>query len=208
MSHITRATLAACAFATSLPVVARFSDFAGVPDVPDNADGAAPAGFAIKIKAKDGDDFDIESNQHNTFIVSTFDEFAVLLRALAASGPDAPHPNAVEQFLAAHPGAAQFLATRTYPVSYARATYFGINSLKFTNAKGASVFVRYRMVPRAGEKYLSPEERKAQTASYLQDDLIQRVQREPIVFDWYAQISGRATRSKTRRLPGRRIAGW
>src|SRR5262249_47622940 len=43
-----------------LPVSARFSLFAGVPDLPDNNDGASPAGFAVKIKALDGDDFDVE----------------------------------------------------------------------------------------------------------------------------------------------------
>src|SRR5580765_900002 len=40
-----------------LPVVARFSLFAGVPDLADNDDGASPAGFAVKIKEKAGTDF-------------------------------------------------------------------------------------------------------------------------------------------------------
>ena len=31
-----------------------------------------------------------------------------------------------------------------------------------------AVFVRYRFIPRAGEKYLTPDERKAKSASYLQ----------------------------------------
>lgn len=63
-----------------LPVIARFSLFAGVPTLADNDDGASPAGFAVKIKAPDGDDFDVEANQHKDFIVATFDEFAVFLR--------------------------------------------------------------------------------------------------------------------------------
>ncbi|MBS0234864.1 MAG: catalase family peroxidase [Proteobacteria bacterium] len=173
----------------TVPVVARFSLFAGLPDLPDNADAASPAGFAAKIKAADGDEFDIETNQHNNFIVATFDEFAVFLRALAASGPTAPHPTAVEKFLEKNPKAAQFLASRTYPISYAQATYFGVNSLKFTNAEGKSVFIRYRVVPRAGEHYLTPEERKAESATYLQDDLLKRVAKEPIIFDWFAQVA-------------------
>jgi catalase len=32
----------------ALPVVARFSVFAGVPNLPDNDDGASPAGFAVR----------------------------------------------------------------------------------------------------------------------------------------------------------------
>lgn len=172
-----------------LPVIARFSLFAGVPDLADNADGASPAGFAVKIKAPSGDDFDIEANQHKDFIVSTFDEFAVFLRALGATKPDTPHPNPVEQFLATHPHAKEFLGSRTYPISYAQATYSGINSVKFTNARGKSVFVRYRFVPVAGEHYLTPDERKAQTANYLQDEIVSRVGKEPIVFNLIVQIA-------------------
>jgi catalase len=175
----------------TLPIVARFSLFAGVPDLADNADGASPAGFGIKIKTSNGDDFDIEANQHGNFIVATFDEFAVFLRALAASGPQAAHPTQVEQFLASHPKAAEFLASRTYPASYAQATYFGINALKFTNAHAESVFVRYRIVPRSAEHYLTPAERKSQTTTYLQDEIVQRVARQPVLFDWYAQVAER-----------------
>ena len=174
---------------STVPVVARFSLFAGVPDLPDNNDGASPAGFAVKIKALDGDDFDVEANQHKDFIVATFDEFAVFLRAVGATKPDTPHPNPVEQFLASHPHAKEFLGSRTYPISYAEATYWGINSVKFTSAKGESVFVRYRFVPLAGEHYLTPDERKLQSSSYLQDEIVQRLAKTPVVFDWYAQIA-------------------
>lgn len=174
---------------STLPVVARFSLFAGVPDLADNDDGASPAGFAVKIKALDGDDFDIEANQHKDFIVATVDEFAVFLRAVGATKPDTPHPNPVEQFLASHPHAKEFLGSRTYPISYAQATYWGINSVKFTSAKGQSVFVRYRFVPLAGERYLTPDERKSQSSSYLQDEVVQRLAKAPVVFDWYVQIA-------------------
>jgi catalase len=172
-----------------LPVIARFSLFAGVPDLADNDDGASPAGIGLKIKANDGDDFDIQMNQHKDFITATVDEFAVFLRAVAATKPDSPHPNSVEQFVATHPHAKEFLGSRTYPISYAQATYFGINSVKFTNANGQSSFIRYRFVPRAGEHYLTPEERKAESATYLQDEIVQRVGKEPIVFDLYAQVA-------------------
>jgi catalase len=174
---------------SELPIIARFSLFAGVPDLADNDDGASPAGFAVKIKALDGDDFDIEANQHKDFIAATVDEFAVFMRAVGATKPDTPHPNPVEQFLASHPHAKEFLTSRTYPISFAQATYFGINSVKFTNAKGQSVFVRYRFVPRASEHYLTADERKSQSATYLHDEIVKRLAKEPVVFDWYAQIA-------------------
>jgi catalase len=61
--------------------------------------------------------------------------------------------------------------------------------VKFTNAAGLSVFVRYQFVPRAGEHYLTPEQRKAESASYSQDEILQRVGLEFVAFDWYAQIA-------------------
>lgn len=172
----------------TVPVIARFSLFAGVPDLPDNDDGASPAGFAVKMIAPDGDDFDIEANQHNNFIVRTFDEFAIFLRALGAAGKG--DASSLQTFLGAHPESKAFLESRTYPASFARAAFFGVNALKFTNAQGKSVFVRYRFVPRAGERYLSPEERKAAGGSYLHDEIVHRVAAGPIAFDLYAQIAG------------------
>lgn len=185
----------------ALPVVARFSLFAGVPDLPDNADGASPAGFAVKIKAPDGDDFDIECNQHNGFITATFDEFAVFLRALGASGPGVPHPTPVETYVGSHPGAKAFLESRTYPASYAEAVYFGINALKFTNAAGQSVFVRYRIVPHAKEHYLTPDERKAMSGTYLQDELAKRIAKGPVTFDLFAQIAGKGDKIEDPSIP-------
>src|SRR6516164_9258105 len=133
------------------PIVARFSLFAGVPDVPDNNDAASPAGFSIKVQAADGDDFDVQAINHRYFAVATSDDFAALMRALGTTKPDSPHPNPLEQFLATHPHTKEFLGSRTYPASYAEAKYFGLNSVKFSNAHGKSVYVRYQFVPRAGE---------------------------------------------------------
>jgi catalase len=123
--------------------------------------------------------------------VSTADEFAVFLRALGASGPGVPSPTPVETFLSTHPGAQNFLATRSYPASYATAAYFGVNSLKFTNAAGKSSYVRYKFVPRAEERYLTPDQRKAEGKDYLQDEIVERVGKASIVFDWYAQVAQR-----------------
>ena len=171
-----------------LPVVARFSNFAGMPDLADNDDGASPAGFAVKIKETAGTDFDVVTNQHPDFISANSDEFVTFLRAAGAAGKGDKSP--LDAFLASHPHAQQFLASRTYPVSYAQAPYFGINSVKFTNAKGKATFLRYRFVPRAEPKYLTPEERKIRGPNYLQEEIASRLAREPVVFDWFAQIAG------------------
>ncbi len=74
-------------------------------------------------------------------------------------------------------------------MSYATAAYFGVNALKFTSVAGQSVFVRYRLVPREGEHYLSAEELKAKGPDYLREELSQRVGKGPVVFDWFAQVA-------------------
>jgi len=171
-----------------LPVVARFSLFAGAPDLPDNDDGAAPAGFAVKIKKKGAPDFDVVTNQHPDFIVANSDDFLAFLRAAGAAGKG--DKASMGAFLSTHPHAQQFLASLTYPTSWAQATYFGINSVKFTNNEGGSAFVRYRFTPHSEAKYLTPEERKARGPTYLHDELANRIAREPVAFDWFAQIAG------------------
>lgn len=176
--------------AAALPVTARFSDFTGIPDIPDVIPEANPRGFGFKIKASDGEMFDVVTHSFNGFPVATTDEFAAFLRSVGASGADAPHPNAIEKFLETHPSAKAFLTSqKPPPVSFATTAYFGVNSFKFTNAKAQSLYVRYRLVPISGEHYLSADALKAKGANYLRDELPGRLKDGPIRFDWYAQVA-------------------
>ena len=173
----------------TLPVIVRFSDFTGIPDIPDTAGDANPRGFAVKIKARSGD-VDLVTHSFNGFPVATSDEFAVFLRAIGASGPGVAHPTPIEAFLDRHPIAKAFVTSQPPPPeSYATAAYFGVNSFKFTNGSGRSAFVRYRLVPRAGTHFLAADDVRAKGPNYLLDEIKQRVATTPIVFDWYAQLA-------------------
>jgi catalase len=174
----------------ALPVTARFSDFTGIPDIPDVIPEANPRGFAFKIKANDGDMFDVVTHSFNGFPVATSDEFAAFLRSIGASGADAAHPTAIEQFLETHPIAKAFVTSqKPPPTSFATAAYFGVNSFRFTNASGTALHVRYRFVPLAGEQYLGVDALKARGANYLRDELPGRLKTGAIKFDWYAQVA-------------------
>jgi len=173
----------------TLPVTARFSDFTGIPTIPDNTGDANPRGFAFKIKSKDGADYDFVNHSFNGFPVATSDEFAVLLRDIGASGPGVAHPNPVEQFLGTHPIAKTFLTTQKSPASFATATFFGVNSFQYINASGKTIYVRSRFVPRAGEHFLTPDELHAQSTGYLMEEIAQRIAKGPVSFDWYVQIA-------------------
>ena len=175
---------------TAVPITVRFSDFAGVPTIPDTDPNASPRGMAVKFRLPDGSDSDLVMHSYNGFPSATADEFRQLLIALAASGPNAPKPTPLEKFFETHPIAKTFLtAEKPAPVSYATLPYFGVNSFKFTNAKGDSTFVRYQMVPEGGAQYLTKEQLAAAGPNYLVDEIRKRVGGSPVRMKLQVQLA-------------------
>jgi catalase len=172
------------------PVLVRFSDFTGIPDIPDNIGDANPRGFALKFTLPDGSTADIVTHSFNGFPTATSEEFRQLLLAIGASGASAVKPTQLDTFLGAHPIAKTFLRTqKPPPVSYATLSYFGVNAFEFTAANGHRIFVRYRFVPRAGEAFVPTADLAEKGANYLQEEFPQRLAQGPVLFDWYAQIA-------------------
>ena len=62
-------------------------------------------------------------------------------------------------------------------------------SFKFINAKGEDHYVRYQLVPEAGEQLLTDAEREKQSANYLMAEIKARVAAAPIGFALYAQVA-------------------
>ena len=173
-----------------IPVTVRFSDFTGLPDIPDTAPDANPRGLAVKFRMGSGRETDIVTHSFNGFPVATVDEFAVFLRAIGTSGPEAPKPTPIEAFLDSHPIAKTFVTTqKPPPVSYATAAYFGVNSFAFLDASGKKHFVRFRFVPVAGEQYLDPAALASKGPNYLRDEIAARVAKAPVAFEWFAQLA-------------------
>jgi catalase len=164
-------------------VTARFSNGSGVPNAPDNAPISSPHGLAIRFHLPGGGLTDIVSNSFNGFAVSTPEDFLAFLRAVAASGPDAAKPTALDQFLASHPKARKAATTpKPDPVSFGTLTWFGVNAFRFTNAEGKSRFGRYRIVPIVGDKRLDGAEAEKKPANYLFDELDERLAKGPVEF--------------------------
>ncbi|MEO6992944.1 MAG: catalase family peroxidase [Lacunisphaera sp.] len=170
-------------------ITVRFSNFTGIPDIPDNIPGANPRGFAIKFTTPNGVTTDIVAHSFNGFPTATSDEFQELLLAIAASGPAATKPTALDKFLEGHPIAKTFLTTQKTPASYATIEYYGVNSFQFTNKAGQSHFIRYQFVPTAGAHLLTSEELAKKDPQYLSEEITARVARAPILFKLYAQIA-------------------
>jgi catalase len=171
-----------------VPVTVRFSAGSGQPTVPDTSQ--MPRGMAVKFSLPDGSKTDLVVLSFNGFPVATAEEFRDFLVAIAASGPDAPKPTAIETFLGAHPAAKNFVeAPKPQPVSYATLPYFGINSFKFTNAKGAATFGRYQLRPVAGEHFLTEEQLATMGPDYLSTEIRERVRRGPAKFKLLVQVA-------------------
>ena len=120
--------------------------------------------------------------------MATPEDFLSLLQAVASSGPDAPKPTPIEQFLGTHPAALKFVTTpRPAPESFGTLAFYGVNAFKFTNDKGAASYARYQIIPLAGEKAL-PE--KAEPApNYLMEEMPKRLAKGPIKFKVLAQVA-------------------
>ncbi len=180
----------AAVFSATVPIIVRFSDFTGIPNIPDTNYNASPRGFAIKFLMPDGANFDVVSHNFNGFPVSNSADFGALMQAIGASGNGAAKPTVLDQFLASHPIAKVFLTTqKAPPESYATTAYFGVNSFLFTNHAGQSSYVRYRFIPEAGEHYLEEATLKTRSPNYLTEEIKSRVAEGPVGFTWYAQLS-------------------
>ena len=172
-------------------VTVRLSDFAGIPTVPDNDPQiASPRGCAIRFHLGEHVHTDIVAHSHDGFPTRTAEEFAEFLHALAASDPSKPHPNAIEQYLGAHPKALQFVqAPKPIPTSFARESFFSVSAFKFIAADGTSRFGRYRILPELDKEYLDASAAAAKHPNFLFDEIRQRIATGPIKFHIVVQLA-------------------
>jgi catalase len=178
-------------FSAATPLIARFSDGTGFPEIPDNDPAAVPPGFAIRFLTAGGGPNDIVANADEGFAVRNGEDFVAFLRAVAGSGAGVAAPTPLDLFVAEHPETQRFLA-RPHPTprSFAATRYFGNNALVFVAADGARQAFRYVIEPEAGVASLTPEEAKAQQPRFLFDDLDARLAAGQVRFTLFAQLAG------------------
>ena len=180
----------AAQFSKTVPVLVRFSNATGLPTMLDADGGASPHGMAIRFQLGGGASTDIVAISANGFPVATPEEFRDFLQAAGASGPGAKRPTPVEQFLGSHPAALAFVMTpRPAPQSFGTLAFYGVNAFKFTNARGAVRFIRYQILPLAGEAALDAAEVAKAGPNYLMDELPQRINKGAVKFRLLAQLA-------------------
>jgi catalase len=175
----------------STPIIVRLSDFAGVPTIPDNDPNVAgPRGMAIRFYLAEHVHTDIVAHSHDGFPVRTGEEFLEFARALAASGPGATKPTVFDRFLASHPKTMKFAATpNPIPTSFAKESFFAVSAFKFTNAEGASRYGRYRILPEAGNEYLTGEQASKKSPNFLMDELTERINAVAVKYRIVVQLA-------------------
>jgi catalase len=187
-SNLTRATHVN---QSSTRVIVRFSDFAGIPDIPDaHPEAAGPRGMAIRFYLGEHIHTDIVAHSADGFPVRTGEEFLEFNRAVAASPPTASHPWPIETFLGSHPLALRFVQMpKPIPTSFARESFFAVSAVRFTNAEGRSRFGRYRLRPAAGNEYLSADEAAKKSPNFLMDEITQRLKSGPVTYRIFVHLA-------------------
>ena len=164
----------------STPITVRFSDSAGIPTVPDSNPNASPHGMAIRFHLAEHVHTDIIAHSVDGFPARTADEFVELLEAIKASGAGVAKPTPLDQFLATHPAALEFVQVpKPMPVSFVKAAFFAVNAYRFTNGEGGSQYGRYRIEPEGGTEYLDPSAEARTTSNYLFDEIQGRLKNGP-----------------------------
>jgi catalase len=161
-------------------VTVRYSHGSGDPGVPDYADGVR--GMAVTFHLPDGGRTDILGQTARRFPVRTPEEFIALVRAAGGGGI----PYKLAFFLARHPSAIpalrQNLPLAGPPVSYATRSYYPVHAFRWVNGDGVGQFVRYTLVPEAGEDGLSRADARRRGRDYLRDELVERLAQAPVRF--------------------------
>jgi catalase len=171
------------------PVTVRYSDGSGLPAIPDHDPRSTPKGMAVRFHLGADVHTDVVAHSTDFFPVRTGEEFLEFMRAVNAML--AGKPEALGNFLAAHPHAKRFVeAPKPIPTSFAREAFFAVTSFQFTNSDGASRHGRFRIRPDAGTEYLSNDAAAAKSGDYLFDEIDQRLARGPIGLGVFVQLAG------------------
>ena len=175
----------------SVPVVARFSIGGGNPKAPDN--GKSQRNMALQFDLPGGEQWLMGNINAPVFGASSPEQ---LLARLASLQPDpatkAADPAKVKAFADANPEVllqGKYFASQPVPASFGAVNYWGVHAYGFVNAKGDKQFGKWIFEPVGGVQTLNDDEAKAKGASFLFDDLRQRVKDGKVAFNFNVEMA-------------------
>lgn len=153
---------------------------------PHAADTSVPVrSLALMLQQADGQQWRMALNTPPVLAVATPEAFYQQLAAMRpAPQTGKPDPARMQAFFAAHPESAAFRAWAAGHVpsdSFASSRYHSINAFYLIDDQGRRQAVRWAMVP---EVPAQPLKDPAPAADLLQHDLLERVARGPVRWQW------------------------
>jgi catalase len=171
-----------------VPALIRFSNGSGNPAQKDGVPGVR--GMAVKFTLPDKSTTDVSTQTARLFVSSTPDGFVDLLKAMK---PGPTTPLRMAKYFLTHPrllGALpQLREANKVPASYANIEYHGLHAFRWIAADGGARFVRYHLVPAAGERGPAPAAH-GKGPDFLTEELDARLANGPVRFDFRVQIAG------------------
>ncbi|RZT53304.1 catalase [Sphingomonas sp. BK036] len=171
ISSITSASLFAAGKQT--PVFVRFSTVIHPSGSPEGM--RDPRGFATKFYTDQGN-WDLVGNNLPIFFIRDAIQFPDMIHSLKPSPvTNKQDPNRFFDFFSATPEATNMLA-HVYsnlgtPASYRTMDGNGVHAFKLVNARGETVFAKFRWISRQGVKNLNGAQVATASWNYLTDDL-------------------------------------
>jgi catalase len=168
----------------------RFSNASGDPEANDaDRDGR---GMAIKLRW-DGGETDILTTTSPTFVSRTPEDFLELMR-LRRPDPATGQPDMEKlgAYLSEHPEtmpAVQAVLMNEPIASFATARYFSPHAFAHLDADGNRTWLRYRLVPEAGEQRIADDEARARGRDFLHEEIASRLDAGTVAFEFQLQLA-------------------
>ena len=174
-----------------VPVVVRFSVGGANPKAPDNA--KSQRNMALQFNLPNGESWQMGNISAPVFGASSQQQFFERLASLqpdpATKMPDAAK---VKAYADANPEVlllGRHFASQPVRASFGALNYWGVHAFGFVNAGGAKQFGKWIFEPVGGVQGLTDDEAKAKGASFLFDDLRQRVKDGKVAFNFNLELA-------------------
>jgi catalase len=170
----------------------RFSKGSGDPTWPDAERDVR--GMAVKFHLPSGSATDILMSTLPTFFVRTPEDFIAFSRAVRPrrGNPRKANPLRVLRFVATHPESARatwgIFRTKAVP-SFANSRFNSLHAYRWIDPDGRARHIRYSWLPEAGELNISVRDARRRGHDYLQQEIGERVVRDPVRFALEVQIA-------------------
>jgi catalase len=174
-----------------VPVIVRFSVGGANPKAADNARGQR--NMSLQFDMADGERWQMGNISAPVFGAATPEQFMGRLQSLQPDpATKAADPAKVKAFADANPEVllqGKHYASQPVPASFGGVNYWGVHAFAFVNAKGDKQMGKWIFEPVGGLKGLTDDEAKAKGASFLFDELRERVAAGGVAFDFNVQLA-------------------